>query len=60
MILEANAINPQTAARFVPPLGRWRRLEPVRASQMRRALKRILAAPGLSNDVFEQASKSLG
>ena len=60
MILEANAINPQTAARFVPPLGRWRRLEPVRASQMRSALERILAAPGLSNDVFEQASKSLG
>jgi aminopeptidase N len=60
MIGEADAINPQTAARFVPPLGRWRKVEPGRAALMREALERILAAPGLSKDVFEQASKSLG
>ena len=41
-------------------LGRWRKLEPGRAAKMREALQRILAAPGLSKDVFEQASKSLG
>ncbi len=60
MIVRADALNPQTAARFVPPLGRWRKLEPGRAARMRAALERILAAPGLSKDVFEQASKSLG
>ncbi|WP_205479440.1 aminopeptidase N [Sphingomonas arenae] len=60
IIVRADAINPQTAARFVAPLGRWRKLEPVRAAKMREALERILAAPGLSKDVFEQASKSLG
>ena len=60
IIVKADAINPQTAARFVAPLGRWRRLEPVRAAKMREALERILAAPGLSKDVLEQASKSLG
>ncbi|MCW3797980.1 aminopeptidase N [Sphingomonas sp. BN140010] len=60
VILKADAINPQTAARFVPPLGRWRKVEPGRAALMRSALERILAAPGLSKDVFEQASKSLG
>lgn len=60
MIVKADALNPQTAARFVAPLGRWRRLEPGRAAKMRAALERILAAPGLSKDVFEQASKSLG
>lgn len=60
MIVRADAINPQTAARFVAPLGRWRKLEPVRAARMREALERILAAPGLSKDVFEQVSKSLG
>ena len=59
-IVAADKLNPQTAARFVPPLGRWRKLEPERAAKMRAALERILAAPGLSKDVFEQASKSLG
>jgi aminopeptidase N len=60
MILAADRLNPQVAARFVPPLGRWRRFEPSRASRMREALERIVAAPGLSKDVYEQASKSLG
>ncbi|WP_114227252.1 MULTISPECIES: aminopeptidase N [Sphingomonas] len=60
LILKVDAINPQTAARFVPPLGRWRKLEPGRAALMRQALERILAQPNLSKDVFEQVSKSLG
>ena len=32
LILALDPINPQTAARFVPPLGRWRRTEPGRAA----------------------------
>ncbi|WP_081774139.1 aminopeptidase N [Sphingomonas sp. URHD0057] len=59
MILAADAINPQAAARLVPAFGRWRRFEPSRAELMRRALEKIVAKPGLSKDVFEQASKSL-
>ena len=59
MIMAADAINPQVAARLVPPFGRWRRFEPKRAELMCRALERIVAKPGLSKDVFEQASKSL-
>ncbi|HVL79520.1 MAG TPA: DUF3458 domain-containing protein, partial [Sphingomicrobium sp.] len=59
MILAADKLNPQVAARLVPPLGRWRRFEPGRASLMRSELERIVAIPGLSKDVFEQASKSL-
>ncbi|MEO6247031.1 MAG: aminopeptidase N [Sphingomicrobium sp.] len=59
MVLAADKINPQTAARMVPPLGRWRRFEPVRAALMRSELERILAEQGLSKDVFEQVSKSL-
>jgi aminopeptidase N len=59
MILAADKLNPQVAARLVPPLGRWRRFEPARAALMRQALERIAAAPGLSKDVFEQVSKSL-
>jgi len=60
MILAADKLNPQTAARFVPPLGRWRRFDEGRQALMRAQLERIVATPGLSKDVFEQASKSLG
>jgi aminopeptidase N len=59
MIIAADRINPQTAAKLVPPLGRWRRFRPNRAALMRAELERILSAPNLSKDVFEQASKSL-
>jgi aminopeptidase N len=58
-IIEIDRLNPQTAAKLVPPLGRWRRFEEGRAALMRAELERILATPGLSKDVFEQVSKSL-
>jgi aminopeptidase N len=60
LILALDPINPQTAARFVPPLGRWRRIEPKRAGLMRAELERIAAAPKLSRDTYEQVSRSLG
>ena len=60
LILALDPLNPQTAARFVAPLGRWRRIEPARADLMRAELERILAAPKLSKDTYEQVSKSLG
>jgi aminopeptidase N len=60
LILALDPINPQTAARFVPPLGRWRRIEPVRAALMRAELERIAAAPKLSRDTYEQVTRSLG
>ncbi|MXP27163.1 aminopeptidase N [Altererythrobacter indicus] len=59
-ILALDPINPQTAARFVPPLGRWRRIEPGRAALMRAELERIADAKQLSRDTFEQVSRSLG
>ena len=57
MIIAADKINPQVAARMVPAFGRWRRFEPKRSAMMKAALERIVATPGLSKDVFEQASK---
>jgi aminopeptidase N len=59
MILAIDKLNPQVAARLIPPLGRWRRFHEDRAALMRGELERILKAPGLSKDVYEQASKSL-
>ncbi|MBX7528331.1 aminopeptidase N [Qipengyuania vesicularis] len=60
LILELDPINAQTAARFVPALGRWRKLEPGRSALMREQLERIAAAPKLSRDTFEQVTRSLG
>ena len=60
IIIALDPINPQTAAKLAPPLGRWRRFDEARQSLMRRELQRIVDTPGLSKDVFEQASKSLG
>jgi aminopeptidase N len=54
-----DGINGQIAARLVAPLGAWRRHDAARGALMRRALERILAAPGLSKGSFEMASKSL-
>ncbi|MCW2367977.1 aminopeptidase N [Sphingobium sp. B11D3D] len=58
-IIALDKLNPQTAARLVPPLGRWRRFDAQRGAAMRAALERIIAEPGLSRDVMEQATKSL-
>jgi aminopeptidase N len=60
LILALDPLNPQTAARFVTPLGRWRRIEPSRAALMRAELERIAAAASLSRDTREQVSRSLG
>jgi aminopeptidase N len=58
-LIALDRLNPQTAAKMMPPLGRWRRFDPSRQQAMREALERILAAPGLSKDMLEQVSKSL-
>ena len=58
-IIALDPINPQTAARFVPALGKWRRIEPKRAALMKVELERIAAQENLSRDTFEQVSRSL-
>ena len=59
LAIALDARNPQTAARLIPPLGRWKRFDDARAALMKGELERILAQPGLSRDATEQASKSL-
>jgi aminopeptidase N len=58
-VLAADKINPQTAARLVAPLGRWRRFDAGRSQLMRKQLERIRAGTDLSKDVLEIVSKSL-
>ncbi|MDO7841299.1 aminopeptidase N [Sphingomonas immobilis] len=58
-LIALDKLNPQTAAKLLPPLGRWRRFDAGRAALMKAELERIVSTPGLSKDMFEQASKSL-
>ena len=60
LVLALDPINAQTAARFIPSLGKWRKLEPHRSALMREQLERIAALPKLSRDTFEQVTRSLG
>jgi aminopeptidase N len=59
LILRLDPINGNVAARFVPYLGRWKKVDEGRAALMRAELERIAAEPSLSRDVREQVSKSL-
>lgn len=58
-LIALDRINPQTAAKMLPPLGRWRRFDRARGELMRAELDRILSVPGLSKDMLEQVGKSL-
>ena len=58
-LIAVDRINPQSAARLAVPLGRWRRFDAGRAALMRAELERIVAAPGMSKDVLEMASRAL-
>jgi aminopeptidase N len=51
--------NPQVASRILIPLGRWRRQAALRQAFMKGELQRILAAPQLSKQTYEIASKAL-
>ena len=58
-VIALDRLNPQTAAKLLPPLARWRRFDAGRAMLMRGELERIVGLAGVSRDLFEQASKSL-
>jgi len=58
-ILELDLFNAQIAARLMAAFSPWRHYDVLRQQGMRDQLERILAAPGLSADVYEVAVKSL-
>ena len=59
-VLELDPQNPQIASRLLQSMARWRRYDPTRQGLMRAELERVLAAPALSKDSYEVASKCLG
>lgn len=58
-VIELDALNPQVAARLSNAFSQWRRYDEARQALMTTQIKRVLAAPGLSRDVYEVMSKSL-
>ena len=58
-ITELDPVNPQVAARMLPPLTRWKQYDEQRQQLMKAALERIAALPGLSRDTGEIVEKSL-
>ena len=58
-IIRLNKLNPQIASRLLGPLSKWKSYNDSAAEKMKLALKRIMAEPDLSKDVFEVVSKSL-
>ncbi|MGD8571165.1 MAG: aminopeptidase N [Gammaproteobacteria bacterium] len=59
-ILEIDKMNPQIAARLATVYTMWRKYDEQRQTLMKQQLDSIAAEPGLSKDVYEIASKSLG
>ena len=60
VILQLDPLNPQVASRIARSFDRWRKFDADRQAHAREQLLRILAQSGLSGDVAEVVSKSLG
>ncbi|XP_057519472.1 puromycin-sensitive aminopeptidase-like isoform X2 [Amaranthus tricolor] len=59
MVVQLDKINPQVASRMVSAFSRWRRYDETRQTLAKAQLEMIMSANGLSENVFEIASKSL-
>ncbi len=58
-VIRLDPVNPQIAARILAPLTRWRKFDEQRQMCIKGELNRILAVDGLSENVYEIASKSV-
>ena len=58
-VIKVDGINHQVAARMASAFTTWRQYDAPRQALMKAQLQRVLAAPGLSENVFEIVSKSL-
>ncbi|KAH1115526.1 hypothetical protein J1N35_008904 [Gossypium stocksii] len=59
IVLQLDKLNPQVASRMVSAFSRWRRFDESRQTLAKQQLETIMSANGLSENVFEIASKSL-
>ncbi|XP_078427665.1 peptidase M1 family protein [Wolffia australiana] len=59
IVIQLDKLNPQVASRMVSAFSRWKRYDAERQALAREQLEKILAVNGLSENVYEIASKSL-
>ncbi|CAL1401003.1 unnamed protein product [Linum trigynum] len=59
IVVQLEKVNPQVASQMVSAFSRWRRYDETRQSLAKAQLEMIVSANGLSENVFEIASKSL-
>ncbi|KAH0756696.1 hypothetical protein KY290_026966 [Solanum tuberosum] len=59
LVVKLDKMNPQVASRMVSAFSRWKRYDETRQSLAKEQLEMILSTEGLSENVFEIASKSL-
>ncbi|KAF6162226.1 hypothetical protein GIB67_008355 [Kingdonia uniflora] len=59
VVVQLDKINPQVASRIVSAFSRWRRYDETRQALAKAQLEMIMSVNGLSENVFEIASKSL-
>ncbi|KAK7358602.1 hypothetical protein VNO77_00536 [Canavalia gladiata] len=59
IVLQLDKLNPQVASRMVSAFSRWRRYDEDRQNLAKAQLEKIMSDNGLSENVFEIASKSL-
>lgn len=59
LVVHLDKLNPQVASRMVSAFSRWKRYDETRQSLAKAQLEMIMSANGLSENVFEIASKSL-
>ncbi|XP_037495626.1 puromycin-sensitive aminopeptidase isoform X2 [Jatropha curcas] len=59
IVVQLDKINPQVASRMVSAFSRWRRYDETRQALAKAQLEMIMSTNGLSENVFEIASKSL-
>ncbi|GMQ05490.1 hypothetical protein CsSME_00050496 [Camellia sinensis var. sinensis] len=59
IVVQLDKLNPQVASRMVSAFSRWKRYDETRQSLAKAQLEMIMSANGLSENVFEIASKSL-
>ncbi|KNA03949.1 hypothetical protein SOVF_204310 [Spinacia oleracea] len=59
LVVQLDKINPQVASRMVSAFSRWKRYDETRQNLAKAQLEKIMSANGLSENVFEIASKSL-
>ncbi|KAL9860951.1 Puromycin-sensitive aminopeptidase [Arabidopsis thaliana] len=59
IVVQLDKLNPQVASRMVSAFSRWKRYDETRQGLAKAQLEMIMSANGLSENVFEIASKSL-